>query len=239
MRKQQKIFIRDYYDKTGTNRFFQFHKANFINYIQTLCIPFDSTKMSISPRICKKSVLTKDMSERRWEAECSYPARRTVSLAQSVEIHYIPARSDISEEEISDVWYSKFENRRIRRDYNQIVNKIIAGTYEYDIDCLESESRGLEMNTPERMARDVALCAVLDEQDRQEAWYGRIVDHKRIAKACRKISAQCQEKAIRIAANDAKLVHGHNKIPICDSKLQNKPAVAITRFSSSKTYFKI
>ena len=195
----------------------------------------------VSSHICKTAVLTKEMSERRWEAECSYPARRTVSLTQSypvrrtvsltqsypagcmasidqsykpqrrvsldhsVEINYIPARSDMSVEEIHDVWYNEFEKRRIRRDYNRILKKIVAGTYNYDIDCLESESRGLEMNTSKEAVND-ALCAVLDEQDRQEAWFGRIVDHRRIAEASRKSSSQCQEKAHQIAAKDAKLV---------------------------------
>jgi hypothetical protein len=191
-----------------------------------------SIKKMKSPMFSKKSGLTKKVSARSCRPEPSSPARRTVRFAQidsemeAVTIRPIPSLSDMSKQEIRDMWYNDCEFQMIKLRIVHVLKKMIKGTYNHDIDSLESEARGLENKTPKgsyarKKNRFASMFAVLDEQDRQRE-QGQTVDSEYIAKLYRQSSAHCQMMAIQIAANDAKLVHGHQETSICKPKMSQK-----------------
>lgn len=108
----------------------------------------------------------------------------------------------------------------------QVLRKMIAGTYQLDIDGLVNESRGLESKTPKgsdarKKNRYAALFAVLYEQDRQRE-HGLTEDSDYIAKLYHQSSVHCQMKAVQIAQDDAFAVHGHLKTTVCEAKLSPK-----------------
>jgi len=143
---------------------------------------------------------------------------RTVRFAQTeneretVTIFSVLSLSQMSKEEISNSWYNETEFKIMKLAIVQILRKVISGTYQHDINSLETEARGLENKTPKgsdarKKNRYAALFAVLDEQERQRE-YGLTADPEYIAKLYRQSSSHCQMKAIQIAANDASLFHG-------------------------------
>ena len=187
----------------------------------------DSIKKINSPMFSKKTASIK-------KAQSSSPARRTVSFAQIdnemeiVNIRPIPPLSDMSKQEIHDMWYNECEFRMIKLGIIHVIKKVIKGTYNHDIDSLESEARGLENKTPNgsfarKKNRFDSMFAVLDEQDRQRE-LGQTVDSEYIAKLYRQSSLHCQMIAVQIAANDAKLVHDHQKPSISTPKMSLSPA---------------
>ena len=208
-------------------------------------------KIKKSPRFSKKMGLKKEQSVRSCEQESSSPTRRAVSFAQTddemetVTIQSIPALSDMTNEEIQKTWYNEYEFKIMKLEIVKILRKVMAGSYMHDVDGLESEWRGLENKTPQgsnsrKQNRYVSLMSVLDEQDRQRA-HGQRADSEFIAQLYRQSSAHCQVEAIQIAANDAKLLYGHQETSIYESKMSQTipppPASPITssvtrRFSS-------
>lgn len=185
----------------------------------------DSIKKINSPMFSKKTASSK-------KAQSSSPARRTVSFAQidnemeTVNIRPIPPLSDMSKQEIRDMWYNECEFQMIKLGIIHVINKVIKGTYNHDIDSLESETRGLENKTPKgsfarKKNRFDSMFAVLDEQDRQRE-LGQRVDSEYMAKLYRQSSLHCQMIAVQIAANDAELVHGHQGPSISKPKMSHK-----------------
>jgi hypothetical protein len=113
----------------------------------------DSITTTQPPHIYNQKGSIKKMSDTRCETKSS-PARRTVSFAQTDSdmgaetVRFIPALSEFSKEEIRKTWYSECEFRIMKLAIVQVLRKMIAGTYQLDIDGLENESRGLESKTP-------------------------------------------------------------------------------------------
>jgi hypothetical protein len=116
----------------------------------------------------------------------------------------------LSSEEIRELWFTEAEFKIIKLAVVQVLRKIVAGTYMHEMDSLESEARGLENKTPRgsnsrKKNRYASLYAVLHEQERQRLEHGRTVDSEFIAELSRQSTAQCQIKAVEMAAVDAKL----------------------------------
>jgi len=215
--------------KKEIHRIFQFLHLFLEANISTMLDSIGSKKSAL---FSKKAGLTKEKSIRRCRPESSPPTRRAVSFAQTdndmeaVTICPILPLSDLSKKEMHDTYYNENEFRIIKIAIVKILRKMIAGTYKHDIDCIESEARGLENKTPKgskarKKNRYAALFAVLDEQNRQRE-RGLTVDSECIAKLYRQTSAKCQMKAIQIAAIDAKLVHGHQETIICEPEVSKK-----------------
>jgi len=177
----------------------------------------------------KTTGFTKEKWFRRRISESSSPVRRVVSFAQTVTI--VCSNPPMSEKEINDAYYNDTELRHIKLAIVRIVRKMMAGTYEHDLDSLESETRGLEVLTPKgsksrKMSKRVSMLTVLDEQDRQRLQWFRTVDSDHIAKMYSDISGHCQKKAVRIAANDAKLVQGHPETALCAPEVSQAMVVS-------------
>jgi hypothetical protein len=153
---------------------------------------------------------------RRPESPSDSPTtRRTVSFARSAHVKSIPPLSEMKKKEVKNLWFTDKEYWMIRQSLTRLIGKIIAGTYEHDINGLESEWRGLEKKTRKgseerRTNRYIALVAVLDEQHRQKK-QGQPVDSANIAILYRLSSSHCQREAIQLAANDAKLVREYQE----------------------------
>lgn len=135
--------------------------------------------------------------------------RRSISFAPVDDIFFVPTLNDMSLKEIQDVWYNEHEVKMHRKAFKKILKKMMLGIYEHDDHCPESETRGLETKTPigsddRQINREVALFAVLDEQEKQR--YYRTYDPARIAKVYKKKSFGCQAQAILMAAMDAQVV---------------------------------
>ena len=102
--------------------------------------------------------------------EPSITSTRRIRFNNQVMVRAIEHVNDISEAEITMIWYQKEEYREIRSSLAATVRKITSGKYGGDSDshC----ARGLEFRTPygsqlRRKNKLDALVAVLDEQDRQ------------------------------------------------------------------------
>ena len=186
-------------------------------------------KIKKTPRFSKFS---RKMFERSCEKESSSPERRTVSFAQTdtemeaVTIRSIPALSDMSNEEIKNTWYSDCDFQIMKLSVVQLLRKMIAGTYMHDVNALESEVRGLENKTPEasgirKKIRYASLVAVLHEQERQRL-HGETPDSDYIAKLYCQTCVHSQMKAIRIAANDARVVREDEETVFGESKTFQK-----------------
>lgn len=185
-------------------------------------------------KLSKPSMFIKKKSLKEKSARCcgSKSSARAVRFAQTdneretVTICHIPSLSQMSEEEINNSWYNETEFKIMKLGIVQILRKVIAGTYQHNMDSLETEARGLENKTPKgsdarKKNRYAALFAVLDEQERQRE-YGLTVDPEYIAKLYRQSSAHCQMKAIQIAANDAKLFYSDNEVSFYSPKMNRK-----------------
>jgi len=188
----------------------------------------DSIRLKKSSLFFKKTGLTRSTKEKSARIVCgpesSSPARRGVSFAKTGKKDTCAtlARSDMTKEEILSAWYDDNDCRVIKMAILQILRKMVKGTdnninNNNDIDsCLESdETRGLENKTPKgsrarKKNRNAGLHIVLDEQDRQRD-YGLIVDSDYIAQLYSQSSVRCQMEAVRIAANDAKLIYDHQE----------------------------
>ena len=180
------------------------------------------TKMTFSPQLLKKTFFNKEMSTRRWEAVPKSPPPRRVAFSENDTVFSVLARSDMSDEEKSNSWYSRQEFRTIRDDNNRIIKDIRAG--KCDNHCVENEARGLEYKVRQRAddretRRMESLIAVLEEQDFQEEIYGLVIYDHKIAKVYAQTCVHCLAEAIHMAAVDAAIVHGHCEMPLsCETK---------------------
>lgn len=214
-------------------------------------IMIDSTKTKKSSR---KRGLTKMSVQRRGVLDESYSSayssysaystysttsasktkpKHTVSFAETQRIRQIPAVSAMSKREIQGVWYNDDEFEIMKQSCATVLRKIVLRTHKYDVDGLDSEWRGLEKKTREgsdarKAHRDAALLVVLNEQKKQRK-HPEIADPSRIAKVYQKQSAHCKTIALRVAAHDAKLIHGTEyptKVPaLKPSELLPEPLV--------------
>lgn len=184
-----------------------------------------STNTNMLPRLSKHTVSTKHKAVPRCEAE-SFPRARRVSFSKLVNVKCIPTRSEMSKQEIHDVWFTKCEQFMIKRSNERLVQKMDRGTYTSNCNCIYNEARGLEFKTNKgfyqrERNRMESLFAVLDAQDLHEARHGTRVHPERIAREYSRHTAGCRMKALWIAANDAKLVHGDHEMPFCEAKPQS------------------
>jgi len=159
--------------------------------------------------------------------------KHTVSFAETQRIRQIPAVSAMRKREIQGVWYNDDEFEIMKQSCATVLRKIVLRTHKYDVDGLDSEWRGLEKKTREgsdarKAHRDAALLVVLNEQKKQRK-HPEIADPSRIAKVYQKQSAHCKTIALRVAAHDAKLIHGteyRTKVPaLKPSELLPEPLV--------------
>lgn len=159
--------------------------------------------------------------------------KHTVSFAETQRIRQIPAVSAMRKREIQGVWYNDDEFEIMKQSCATVLRKIVLRTHKYDVDGLDSEWRGLEKKTREgsdarKAHRDAALLVVLNEQKKQRK-HPEIADPSRIAKVYQKQSAHCKTIALRVAAHDAKLIHGteyRTKVPVLKpSELLPEPLV--------------
>eukprot|EP00536_Pseudo-nitzschia_multiseries_P007065 jgi/Psemu1/304547/fgenesh1_kg.158_\ len=148
---------------------------------------------------------------------------RTVTFCQSdrvdkleleIEICPVPSLWDMTDEDIRGTWYTDQEFRSIRRSAVMTLKRMIMGTLGDDFEATDS-TRGLENKTPagSRVRKDnryTALWAVLLEQNRQRR-LEQPVDSDQIAYLYKKSNAQSQIEAIKVAASDARLVHGEQE----------------------------
>lgn len=98
--------------------------------------------------------------------------RRRVRFNQSVSVRPVLHVNNMSDDEIADAWYNRHECADIKRSMAVTIKMMSAGVLKVDDD--EHCSRGLEHRTrpgsaQRRENKMIALDAVLDEQDRQQA----------------------------------------------------------------------
>jgi hypothetical protein len=123
----------------------------------------------------------------------------------SIVVGEVPSRSDLTEEDFKNIWYSKDDFKVMKKEYIPIVKKI-AKKLPLDDD---EEPRGLEHKTPRgcklrQQNRFQAMDAVLFEQERQ--WERDRKDDNYIAQIYRQSSAHCQMNAYLIGQKDADAV---------------------------------
>jgi hypothetical protein len=134
-----------------------------------------------------------------------------VSLQKDAQVvGHVPTRREMSQEDISSIWYSKDDFKEMKRQYTLIVKKLAK---QLPLEEGE-ESRGLEFKTPRgcksrQMNRYQAMDAVLDEQERQWELERRDVDY--IAQIYRQSTAHCQMNAYLLAKKDAEFVEQEKK----------------------------
>lgn len=132
--------------------------------------------------------------------------RRCVSFAGDVQqVGEVSSRSELSEFEFSDLWYTKEDFKAIKSAFQPTVMKMAKNLPLSE----DEEQRGLEYCTPRgsRSRKDnryQAMDAVLDEQERQ--WEQDRKDTLYLAKLYRQSSAHCQTNAYLVAQKDAEYV---------------------------------
>jgi hypothetical protein len=127
----------------------------------------------------------------------------------------------MKKKEVKNMWFTEKENWMIKQSLTRLIGDVLAGTYEHDIEGLESEWRGLEKKTRKgsedrKMNRYISLVAVLEEQNRQRK-KGKQADATNIAILYRLSSSHCQREAFHLAANDAKLAREYQEQQIIES----------------------
>jgi hypothetical protein len=123
----------------------------------------------------------------------------SISFNNDVEIFEIPNMSDLSDEEIGSLWYSRDEKDLIRYKCAMIVGRMDAGE-------VLDESRGLEMHTDSsleklRWVKSCAYEAVLGMQKFEN--FKGVALPDLMAELCHKCTASCQQEAHQRALRDA------------------------------------
>lgn len=132
--------------------------------------------------------------------------RRVVSFASDVQdVGTVPSRSEFTEKEFGDTWYTKYDLKTMKSDFIVTIKKMAKNLPLAD----DEEARGLEHKTPHGSRsrtdnRYQAMDAILDEQERQ--WDQGRKDPEYLAKLYRQSSAHCQMTAYLIAEKDADYV---------------------------------
>eukprot|EP00543_Licmophora_paradoxa_P008844 CAMPEP_0202457970 /NCGR_PEP_ID=MMETSP1360-20130828/18822_1 /ASSEMBLY_ACC=CAM_ASM_000848 /TAXON_ID=515479 /ORGANISM="Licmophora paradoxa, Strain CCMP2313" /LENGTH=240 /DNA_ID=CAMNT_0049078223 /DNA_START=27 /DNA_END=749 /DNA_ORIENTATION=+ len=129
--------------------------------------------------------------------------KRHIRWNEDVTVKCIEHVNDMTDEEISDVWWTKEDFHYMKATFAITVRRIMNGVYLGDDD--EHCSRGLEYRT-----RDGALCrrnnkllgllAVLEEQDRQVA----TCEYSDVRIACEymKANKKCRKEALHMGLYD-------------------------------------
>ena len=137
-------------------------------------------------------------------------SKRSVSFADTRRIRPIPALSDMSKKDVNNLYYSEAECDKMKEACVRVIRKIVSRNAKYDIDSIESEWRGLEKKTREgsdkrKANRESALLAVLNEQKKQRK-HPSIANVETIRQKYRRITEECRQIALRMAAYDAAVV---------------------------------
>eukprot|EP00934_Nitzschia_sp_Nitz4_P009105 Nitzschia sp. Nitz4//scaffold56_size114212//112689//113399//NITZ4_003976-RA/size114212-processed-gene-0.79-mRNA-1//-1//CDS//3329554784//9095//frame0 len=163
----------------------------------------DNSLMAIpKPRVVRRIVSCPPGTRK---ATSSDPGRK-VSFKAEVESFDVVRRCDMSEEEISTIWYCKLDFKEMKREYIPTLKKMAKNL---PLDSSDVDPRGLEHKTPQgtkkrHRNRLTSLDAVLVEQDRQ--WERNRRDPDFIAEMYIQASAHCSIQATLIAQADADYV---------------------------------
>lgn len=129
--------------------------------------------------------------------------RRRVTFNTRVSVRPMIHVNDISDEEISDVWFCRDDFANMKKGFARTVKLISHGVYKGDDDvhC----ARGLEYRVragalARRENKLSGLEAVLDEQDRQLK--SGIVNEERIREAFLNVSLKCRLSALKRGISD-------------------------------------
>jgi hypothetical protein len=132
--------------------------------------------------------------------------RKRISFADKAEeVGEVPSRSELSEHEFRNLWYTKEDFKSFKTTFLPTLKKMTKNLPLSE----DEEPRGLERSTPRGSRsrtdnRYQAMDAVLDEQERQ--WEQDRKDPLYLAKLYRQSSAHCQMNAYVVAQKDAEYV---------------------------------
>ena len=157
---------------------------------------------------------------------------RKVTFYKHVMARSVPCRNNLHQQTIDDIWYCQSEYKAMKKDSIRICRDLAAN--KIPTKGLESEARGLGcMGGKGRriMKQNVndAYKSVLEEQARQIEYYGKIVDPEQIAKVYIQVNKLCQDRALKIAASDAKIVKPYLTSSLTQRKTNTDKDATIVR----------
>lgn len=135
--------------------------------------------------------------------------RRGITWNEDVYVQETHHINDFTDEEIFLCWFDKRDYANMKMEFASTVKMITLGRFNGDTE--EHCARGLEYRTREgahkrKLNKLTALCAVLDEQERQRL-HGEWSDEK-ISECYIRAGAKSQIVSHRLALLDEEFVHG-------------------------------
>ena len=131
------------------------------------------------------------------------PTKKSVSFNKTAEVHEIIHVNNYTDDEIDAAFYSDSDYQMMKADIRFTVHLMVSNSLQDDDDTYCR--RGLEHHAPEgarrrKFNREMAFCAVLDEQDFQ--WEQEMHDSESIAEIYALETVHCQSVAHTIALED-------------------------------------
>ena len=135
--------------------------------------------------------------------------RRGIIFNEDVYVQETHHINDFSDDEVFHYWFDKRDYQQMKIDFAPTVR--LLSIRQLPVDSDEHCGRGLEYRTREgaqrrKLNKLTALCAVLDEQERQRL-EGELSDHK-LSKVYIRASASCRQMSHLMALQDEEDVHG-------------------------------
>jgi hypothetical protein len=136
--------------------------------------------------------------------------RLRINLAANV-VHPIPHMKDLTDEEVTDVWYGKQDYVEIKKNMVPFLRRMTKG--EKVIENDRHSTRGLEFRIREGAIKRMnnkreAAHRVLDEQERQIELFG-YTNAEIIAKVYRVVNCHCAVEAHQLALRDVQHAREH------------------------------
>ena len=209
------------------------HKPVTMTTVRTVLTPVAGERKTTKSKDTESPVAaSENVPKLKSEKQTQQRRRRKVTFCPQIQYEQIILRSEIPQEEFEAAWYCHQEFRAMKKAMVPIVKKMAKGLPLDD----DEESRGLEHKTPQgskkRCAnRDIALDAVLQEQDRQ--WEYDRSDAIALSKVYNQSSAHCLMQAYLIAKGDEEYVLNEVRGKDANKEEEDTESVSVDSESSA------